>query len=90
MGIDPPGNGKVSNADLYKALYDLDKGLGERFTAISRETAALQEGINLCREELAEHKKDHQAVTPKMGGLAGLVAVFVAALVSALGDLVKR
>lgn len=88
--LEPPTGGKVSNPDLYEALYKLDQGLGERFTAISREMAGLQDGINLCHSEMADHRKNHQAVTPKMGGIAGLVAMFVAGIIAALGDLLRR
>jgi len=52
--VAPPNGHKVTNAELYKALYDLDQGLSRRFTAVT-------ESINGVRADISAHIRDGHA-----------------------------
>lgn len=80
-------NGRVSNAQLYKALYELDKSLGERFTALDNTFTAVHNRIDNVEDRQQLHEEsDHQAgaSTTKLGGVAGLVAAIVAGVALAI------
>ena len=62
-------NGRVTNAQLYKALYDLSCRVDERFNILQKE-------LNLHRE--ISHKPPPS--TAKTGGIAGAVALVVTIL----------
>ncbi|KKM03713.1 hypothetical protein LCGC14_1771690 [marine sediment metagenome] len=73
----PNGNGKVSTAELYRALYDLDQGLSRRFTTVL-------DAINAGRDDLEDHRKndrhgsDKRVTVAAGGGAIGLLAVIAA------------
>jgi hypothetical protein len=50
----PPNGGAVTNADLYRTLYELDRGLGERFTSLGN-------SINGVGERITQHIKEGHA-----------------------------
>lgn len=80
----PNGNGKVSTAELYKALYNLDQGLSRRFTTVL-------DAINLGREDLDEHKARPHVVDNKKvaaaagGGILGVITIAATILAKLLG-----
>ena len=80
----PNGNGKVSTAELYRALYDLDQGLSRRFTTVL-------DAINDGRDDLEDHRKndrhgsDKRVTAAAGGGVVGLVAVIAAIVAKLLG-----
>ena len=49
--LKPPNGDRVTQAALYKALYDMDQGLSRRFTVFLEIVAGL-------REDLEEHRAD--------------------------------
>ena len=56
--VQPPNGDKVTQAMLYQALYDLDQGLGKRFTSIA-------DSINLISEAIQNHMKDGHPFTDR-------------------------
>lgn len=56
--ISPPNGDRVTQADLYKALYNLDQGLSERYTSIASD---IREGVSLVRQlrqDFEKHRED--------------------------------
>jgi len=80
----PNGNGKVSTAELYRALYELDQGLSRRFTTVL-------DAINAGRDDLEDHKRndrhgsDKRVTAAAGGGVVGLLAVIAAIAAKLLG-----
>jgi len=80
----PNGNGKVSTAELYKALYDLDQGLSRRFTTVL-------DAINDGRNDLEDHRKNDRHGSDKCvtaaagGGVIGLLAIVTTIAAKLLG-----
>ena len=56
--IAPPNGERVTQATLYKALYDLDQGLNTRLTAILAVVVGTQDVSGQLREDFEEHRKD--------------------------------
>ena len=49
--LEPPNGERVTQATLYRTLYEMDQGLGRRFTAFLEIMVGL-------REDFEEHRKD--------------------------------
>jgi hypothetical protein len=62
--VDPP-NGRVSQRDLYKALYDLDQGLGERFTSMYDGMNDIADRLYQLRADFEGHRGDGHPFTQK-------------------------
>jgi len=80
---EPNQNNRVTNAQLYKALFDLDQGLSDRFTALDRQFAAVHDRIGNVedRQELHEKRNHANVATGKVSGIVG-VAVAIATAVA--------
>ena len=82
--VAPPNGERVTNSQLYKALYELDQGLSRRFTT-------MLDAINLGREDLDDHKKndrhgsDKRVTAAAGGGVIGLLAIVAAIAAKLLG-----
>ncbi len=82
--VAPPNGKKVSSAELYKALYDLDQGLSRRFTTVL-------EAINAGRDDLEDHRtndrhgSDKRVTAAASGGVLGLLAIIAAIAAKLLG-----
>ena len=79
----PNGNGRVSTAELYRALYELDQGLSRRFTTVL-------DAINAGRDDLEDHRKNDshgsgKRATAAAGGVVGVLAIFAAIVTKLLG-----
>ena len=80
--VTPPNGDRVTQAQLYQALYDLDQNMAEAFTQV-------HEGLNDLRGDLSNHAADGHPYTQKaetvreeirldarkMGVLGGLLAI---------------
>ena len=54
-----PSNGdRVTQATLYKALYELDQGLSRRFTVFLEVVAGIQEDVSHVRDDFETHRED--------------------------------
>ncbi len=81
--VAPPNGKKVTSAELYKALYDLDQGLSRRFTVIL-------DAINAGRDDLEDHRKNdghgsNKKATAAAGGVVGVLAIVAAIAAKLLG-----
>jgi hypothetical protein len=69
VGLDHPAtkNGRVSRADLYEALYDLDVGIGKRFTAVLEAINNGNDRQVQLREDFESHRDDGHPFTDRAG-----------------------
>ena len=85
--IDAPNGEKVTQAQLYKGLYDLDQGLSERFTVVL-------EAINGLRSDYRQHTADGHPFTQRAEVIKEEIkldakkAAIVAALLTVMGIII--
>ena len=77
---EPPNNGRVTQAMLYRALHRLDEGLTRRFTTLLDAINNSSDESQQLRADLEKHRNDHpgQSAAKQTGKLALLVAFFTA------------
>ena len=88
---DTSRNGRVTTAELYKALYLLDLGLSKRFTSLLDNLNSSRDESQQLRADLENHRADHpgQALGKQTGKLALLVTFFTAVF-TALATVAQR
>jgi hypothetical protein len=56
--VSPPNGERITQATLYKALYDLDQGLSSRLTTILDVVVCAQDAALQLREDFEAHRED--------------------------------
>lgn len=82
-----PNGSRVTNAELWQALYELQESLTERFTAHEKTHAAILDALNGVNERVADHEdSDHNggSTVAKSGGVAATVAAVITGILIAI------
>lgn len=84
---------RVTTASLYDALFQLDKGISERFTSI-------QDSINGLHERMTVHEREHNSelasvtvdkqikLDAKKAGIGAAIASSLVVLLAAIKELI--
>ncbi len=94
--LEPPEkhNGRVSQAELYRSLYELDLGLSKRMTVVLEAINDGRDETQQLRSDLESHRQNHPEQAKRRPGrtaalIAALTAVFTAAA-TALREIFTR
>ena len=91
--LDPPEkkNGRVSSAEMYKALYLLDLGLSKRFTTLIDSLNDSRDEAQQLRGDFEEHRRSHPGQsTARQTGKLALLVTFFTAVFTALATVAQR
>jgi len=98
--MEEPNGQRVSGAQLYQALYAMDGRMMEQFNALHTRLNAVDERcagidarVGAVDGRVTEHVTNHPPAKPsltRVGGMAGIVATIVTAMVTAIYGLIKR
>ena len=90
--MEPPNGQRITLADVYEALYEMDGRIADRFGALDRRLNTMQEGQQETGRRLDNHVDGHLAAPSKVqaGGVAGLVTAVILGIVMAAQELWRR
>lgn len=91
--LEPPNGKKVTNPDLYKALYDLEGMIQGRFNGVDDRLGCMDQRVLATDQKVQGHIDNHPPAKPnlaRVGGITTIVATVVTAAVTAIYGLIKR
>lgn len=89
--VQPPNGERVTMRDLKSALYDLDVGLGKRFTAIQDSINGLGERLTLHEQEhLAGEQEEVKKLDAKKAGILTAIVTVVGGIATGVFEAVRR
>jgi hypothetical protein len=97
--LTPPNGERVTQAVLYKALYDLDQGLSSRFTVVMDAILSTERQATQLRSDFEGHRQDGHPHTARAeiireeikldGKKAAVAAGFLAVMAAAFTVMAK-
>jgi hypothetical protein len=91
--IDEPNGQRVSGAQLYKALYEVDIRMMGQFGLLHERLTGVDQRCGDLDERLTEHTTNHPPAKPslaRVGGISGIIAAIFTAAGALIGAILRR